>query len=171
MNTNAVVFGRPSTDPPSGFNGSQWQAVLAPLYTVIPSIIESDTSFTGQNHLSISPHELRNLYHRALCGNYDRFCFGEFTHFMALRPSDDPKFVATVKRTIERLPPGARHQLRFIIGFMLTSLGSIISTGYWTPLSNQSLPIRASILRSWQQSWFFLWPSLARIFITIGKAC
>ncbi|KAI1394694.1 hypothetical protein F4819DRAFT_493215 [Hypoxylon fuscum] len=54
---------------------------------------------------------------------------------------------------------------------MLSRFGSIISTGYWTPFSEQPLRARASILCSWQQAWLPLWPTLARIFITIGKAC
>ncbi|KAI3322933.1 long-chain fatty alcohol dehydrogenase [Xylariaceae sp. AK1471] len=78
---------------------------------------------------------------------------------MGSRPSDDPKFMTNLKRIIGRLPPSSANQLLFILNFMLTRFGSIIST------------VRASILRSWQQSWFFLWPALARIFITVGKAC
>ncbi|KAI1153788.1 long-chain fatty alcohol dehydrogenase [Nemania diffusa] len=90
---------------------------------------------------------------------------------MASRPSEDPNFVISVKRAIGRLAPGPSQQLRFILNFMLSRLGSIISTGYWTVFSEQPLAVRASILRSWQQSWFFLWPVLARIFIIVGKIC
>ncbi|KAI0118190.1 long-chain fatty alcohol dehydrogenase [Nemania sp. FL0031] len=90
---------------------------------------------------------------------------------MRSRPSEDPDFVASVKRSLGRLPLGASQQLSSILNFMLSHLGSIISTGYWAPFSEQPLAVRASILRSWQQSWFFLWPALARIFITVGKVC
>ncbi|KAI8623620.1 long-chain fatty alcohol dehydrogenase [Xylariaceae sp. FL1651] len=90
---------------------------------------------------------------------------------MASRPSDDPRFMLNLKRFMGRLPPSSISQLLFILNFMLTRLGSIISTGYWTTFPHQPLQVRTSILRSWQRSWFFLWPALARIFIAVGKAC
>ncbi|KAI0502914.1 long-chain fatty alcohol dehydrogenase [Xylaria bambusicola] len=90
---------------------------------------------------------------------------------MASRPSDDPKLVATVERTVEHFPPSAKSQLRFILNLMLTRLGSIISTGYWTTLVEQPLSVRAAILQSWKRSWFSLWPALVRIFIAITKTC
>lgn len=161
----------PAAIPPSGFDEVHWQALLALLEAVIPSIVQDGTPSVGPNQLSIPSHELRALYQKAICGAEDRFSFEEFCRFMALRPLDDLNFVANVKGAVERLAPGARSQLRTVLGFMLTRLGSIISTGYWTPFSEQPLAVRASILRSWQQSWFFLWPVLARIFITIGKTC
>ncbi|KAI0140486.1 long-chain fatty alcohol dehydrogenase [Xylariaceae sp. FL1272] len=90
---------------------------------------------------------------------------------MKSRPSDDPHFVNTVKKAIGYVAPGVASQLGIMLGPMLTRLGSIISTGYWTAISDQSTSVRVSILQSWQQSWFFLWPILARIFITLSKAC
>ncbi|KAI8945259.1 FAD/NAD(P)-binding domain-containing protein [Xylaria longipes] len=161
----------PTVGPSSAFTESHWQALLALLDAVVPSIVEAGTASPSQDHVAVPSHELRRLYQKSLCGAQDRFNFEEFCHFMASRPSEDPNFVNTVKRALGRLAPGPKYQLRFILDFMLTRFGSIISTGYWTPFSEQPLPIRVSILQSWQQSWFFLWPSLARIFITISKAC
>ncbi|KAI0182708.1 long-chain fatty alcohol dehydrogenase [Xylaria flabelliformis] len=156
------------------FDEAQWKALLALIDAVIPSVVvegEGETQPMLQNHLAVPLAELQRLYRKALCGSPDRFSFDEFRHFMASRPSDDPKLIMTVKRAVERFPPSAKQQLRFILSFMMTHLGSIISTGYWTPLDRQPLAVRASILRSWQRSWFSLWPALARIFITISKTC
>ncbi|KAI0402746.1 FAD/NAD(P)-binding domain-containing protein [Xylaria palmicola] len=153
------------------FTESHWRALFALLDAVIPSVVEGDDPSPDQRHVAVPSHELRGLYQKALCGAQDRFSFDEFRHYMGLLPSDDPSFVAGVKGAVGRLAPGPRDQLRSILGFMLTHLGSIISTGYWTPFSEQPLAVRLSILRSWQQSWFFLWPSLAKIFVAIGKTC
>ncbi|KAI1269181.1 long-chain fatty alcohol dehydrogenase [Xylariaceae sp. FL1019] len=90
---------------------------------------------------------------------------------MASRSSDDPNFVNAVKRAVNSLPPSVVSQLGFMLDLMSTHLGSIVSTGYWTTIPEQPLSVRTSILHSWQRSWFFLWPILARIFITLGKAC
>ncbi|KAJ2997599.1 hypothetical protein NUW58_g610 [Xylaria curta] len=171
MSAPTAKSGSSAVGPSSGFTESHWQALFALVDAVIPSIIEGEPSSVSGNSLAVPSHELRRLYQKALCGAQDRFSLEEFCHFMASRPSDDPSFVSVVKRAIGRLPPGSRDQLRLILSFMLTHFGSIISTGYWTPFSEQPLSVRASILYSWQHSWFFLWPSLARIFVTIGKAC
>lgn len=62
------------------------------------------------------------------------------------------------------------------IGFSLTGrlystrIGSLISTGYLTPFSEQPLDVRERILLSWHKSWLPLWPTLARTFISMGKA-
>ncbi|CAJ2508382.1 Uu.00g134080.m01.CDS01 [Anthostomella pinea] len=154
-----------------GFTESHWRALIALLDAVVPSIVEGEASTIGQGHIAVPSHQLRELHRMALCGARERFSIDEFRHYMASRPSDDPNFVANVKRAIGRLPPGSIYQLRLMLSFMLTRLGSIISTGYWATFSEQPLAIRASILRSWQQSWFPLWPALARIFITVGKVC
>ncbi|OTB05737.1 hypothetical protein M426DRAFT_21763 [Hypoxylon sp. CI-4A] len=170
MNGNTTQTSLLAPDPAS-FSEAHWKALFALLDVVVPSVIENDTMPIGPNHLALASHELRDLYQKALCGAHDRFSFEKFCHYMASRPSDDPSFIANVKRAIGRLAPGAKYQLRLILGFMLTRFGSIISTGYWTPFPDQSLNARASILQSWRQSWLPLWPTLARIFITIGKTC
>ncbi|KAI0147562.1 FAD/NAD(P)-binding domain-containing protein [Xylariaceae sp. FL1272] len=153
----------------STFDNTHWQALLALIDAVIPSVVEGETPPTLPNHLAVPLAEVQSLYRKALCGSPDRFSFDEFRHYMASRASDDPQLVATVKRAVERFPPSAKGQLRLTLDLMLTRFGSLISTGYWTPLIAQPLAVRAAILRSWQRSWFFLWPALARIFITISK--
>ncbi|KAI0971894.1 FAD/NAD(P)-binding domain-containing protein [Xylaria arbuscula] len=158
----------------SSFDETHWQALLALIDAVIPSVVvegEGGTKPALQYHLAVPLTELQGLYRKAICGSTHRFSFDEFLHYMASRPSDDPRLISTVKRTVERFPPSAKHQLRFILGLMLTHLGSIISTGYWTPFDRQPLSARAFILRSWQRAWLPIWPALARIFITIGKTC
>ncbi|KAI1129319.1 FAD/NAD(P)-binding domain-containing protein [Nemania abortiva] len=153
----------------SAFTEPQWQALFALLDAVVPSIIEGDTPSVSQHYITVPQHELRDLYKKTLCGPDERFSYDDFCFYMASRPSHDANFVAAVKRSLNRLPPGPSQQLRSILNFMVSRLGSIISTGYWTPFPDQPLAVRASILRSWQQAWFFLWPTLARSFITIGK--
>ena len=173
MSAHRVQPGSSGANAVPTFDETHWQALLAFIDAVIPSVVEGKdgTQSVLQNHLTVPLTELQRLYSKALCGSSDSFSFDEFRHYMASRPSDDPQLITTVKRAVERFPPSAKHQLRFILNLMLTHLGSIISTGYWTPLDQQPLSVRVSILHSWQRSWFPLWPALARIFITISKTC
>lgn len=48
-------------------------------------------------------------------------------------------------------------------------IGSLLATGYWTPLHQQPLYIREKIIQSWDTSWTPLWPLLASTFCTLGK--
>lgn len=152
----------------AGYSEVHWQLLLALLDAVVPSIVADVASSAA---LSIPRHELRTLYQKSIGNGETRFSFEDFLEYMASRPSNDPNFVNAVKRAIGNFPPGVAFQLRSILGLMSTRLGSIISTGCWTTLVEQPLSVRASILQSWQHSWFFLWPVLARIFVTLGKAC
>ncbi|KAI1317087.1 long-chain fatty alcohol dehydrogenase [Xylariaceae sp. FL0255] len=90
---------------------------------------------------------------------------------MASRPTDNPNFVEAVKASVARLPPTVASQLRFVLGALNTRLGSLIATGYWNTFPEQPIHVRESTLRAWQRGRLFLWPILARTFLTIGKAC
>ncbi|KAI2618190.1 long-chain fatty alcohol dehydrogenase [Hypoxylon sp. NC1633] len=88
---------------------------------------------------------------------------------MTFRALDDPDFVETVKKSMETLPTGTVKQLGSVLSFMAGHIGSILSTGYWSPVTAQPLAVREAILRSWPNSWFFLWPVLARSFVLMAK--
>ncbi|KAI0479751.1 FAD/NAD(P)-binding domain-containing protein [Xylaria cf. heliscus] len=94
MNTHTAQSSSPAANLSSAFSETHWRALLALLDAVIPSVIQDEAPSVGPNQFAVPSHELRGLYQKALCGAQTRFCFEEFCHYMALRPSDDPKSIA-----------------------------------------------------------------------------
>ncbi|KAI2469770.1 long-chain fatty alcohol dehydrogenase [Annulohypoxylon bovei var. microspora] len=150
------------------FPEPQWKALLALLDATVPSVEVADPSAVHDNSICISQEEFDNHYHdtrRIMKCPPSREMFKDY---LAARPSDNRLFVKLIKTIIHSLPPGSRLRLSRTLNLMMTRFGSLISTGYFTPFNKQSLAVREAILQSWQHSWLFLWPSLARTFIQIG---
>ncbi|XXG97487.1 hypothetical protein Hte_003790 [Hypoxylon texense] len=151
------------------FTDAHFQALFALLDAVIPSVVVGDPQTTSQHSIHISEDELDNLYLEVQGKTENPPSPGEFREYLAARAVDDPKFVKVVKDTIADLPPAPAKQLRQVLDFMKTRLGSLISTGYLTPFTEQPLSVRESILQSWQDSWLFIWPMIADNLAAMGK--
>ncbi|KAI1392651.1 long-chain fatty alcohol dehydrogenase [Hypoxylon trugodes] len=93
----------------------------------------------------------------------------QFREYMTARAVDNPIFRDTVRKTVVSLPLSIRSQLRALLGFMTTHLGSLVSTGYWSAINAQPLNIREAILHSWENSWLSLWTTLAKTFTLMAK--
>ncbi|KAI0469723.1 long-chain fatty alcohol dehydrogenase [Xylariaceae sp. FL0804] len=163
---------RPSVSVPtsSTFTETHWSVLLAILDAVIPSVVGGDVT-ASFGSLSLVGGRVEELYEELRHGLRRPPSFAEFEQYLASRPVADATFVETLKWSIGLLPPGTRQQLQSLLGFMATRLGSFIATGYLTPVNQQPTRTRQAIFRSWQNSWFFLWPMLAKTFVTVGKAC
>ncbi|KAI2778639.1 long-chain fatty alcohol dehydrogenase [Daldinia loculata] len=150
------------------FPRPQWHALLSLLDATVPPILVSDSSSTHDDYLYISQEEFDRHYHdirRRLKHPPSKTAFQEY---LAARPSDNPTFVKCIRKTIGALSPGPRMQLYRALGLMMTRLGSLISTGYFTPFNRQSVTVREAILRSWRSSWLFIWTMLGRTFVQLG---
>ncbi|KAI1455749.1 long-chain fatty alcohol dehydrogenase [Annulohypoxylon moriforme] len=146
----------------------QFQALLALLDAVVPSVEVVDSLAAHDGSLSISQEEFDRCYHEIRKRMKSPPSKDSFKDYLSARPSDNKLFVERIKKVIYSLSPGPRVQLYRTLSLIMTHLGSLISTGHFTPFNKQSLAVRESILRSWQNSWFFLWPMLARTFVQLG---
>ncbi|KAK7751863.1 hypothetical protein SLS62_006164 [Diatrype stigma] len=138
----------------STFTSSQWHVLLALLDAVIPSVEVEGPPVPNKDQLRITKHEFHDLYDNMARGMKKPPSKDVFRGYMAKRLSDSPIFVGNVEKAIKRLGAAPRKQLGFVLWFM----------------SDQPLDIREKILLSWHKSWLPLWPTLARVFISMGKA-
>ncbi|KAL7624924.1 hypothetical protein AAE478_004138 [Parahypoxylon ruwenzoriense] len=152
----------PVLKPDSVFTDTHWQVLFALLDAIIPSVVSGPPS--KGNNISITEDEFHNLHESLQQSMKCPPSLEKFRAYMSERPSDNAEFVENVK-----------HQKSLLLGVVLTMprtrLGSLISTWYLTPLVEQPLQIKEAILKSWQQSWFSLWPILARTFVFLAKTC
>ncbi|KAI1081402.1 long-chain fatty alcohol dehydrogenase [Whalleya microplaca] len=149
------------------FPEPQWQALLTLLDATIPSVKVANLPITHDEHICISEEEFDEYYREVQQKMKHPPSKEEFQAYLAVRPSDNPLFVKLIKKTVDAIPPGPKLQLYRILSVMMTRIGSLISTGYFTPFNHQSLAIRGAIIQSWRKSWF-LWPALARTFVQLG---
>lgn len=156
-------------EPNEVFPEPQWQALLSLLDAVVPSVKVADpVAAHDNNHIGISQEEFDEYYHDIRNRMKHPPSKEGFRDYLAVRPSDNPLFVKSIKKLIGALSPGPKLQLYRTLSLMMTRLGSLISTGYFTSFNRQSLTVRESILRSWRHSWFFVWPTLAKTFVKLG---
>ncbi|XXG95611.1 hypothetical protein Hte_001879 [Hypoxylon texense] len=151
------------------FTNKHWRVLFALLDAAIPSIVSSGTS--ESNCVSISQDEFQEIYENLQRSMKSPPSLEQFRTYMASRPSGDVRFVENVKRTLGALSPSSRVQLGRVLGFLGTRLGSLVSTWSLTPFPDQPLHARVAALKSWQQSWFSIWPMLARTFVALAKTC
>ncbi|KAI0105881.1 long-chain fatty alcohol dehydrogenase [Daldinia grandis] len=153
----------------SVFTEYQWQALLALVDSVVPSVVVGEPKATNGNRIAITQDEFDGFYQKVQQKMKNPPTVEEFREYLSARPVDNPKFISALKGTIANLPPTPVKQLSFILNAIITRLGSLISTGSLTPLTKQSTPVREAIIQSWQRSWLFLWPMIAKNFLVMGK--
>ncbi|KAI0839993.1 long-chain fatty alcohol dehydrogenase [Hypoxylon sp. FL0890] len=152
----------------TAFPEPQLQALLTLLDAAVPSVKVVDSSATDNDHLCISQEEFDGYYHDIKRSMKCPPSKEAFRDYLAVRPSDNPLFVKLIRKIMNGLSTGPKLRLYRILSLMMTRLGSLISTGYFTPFNSQSITVREAILRSWRQSWFFIWPMLARTIVRLA---
>ncbi|KAI8961147.1 long-chain fatty alcohol dehydrogenase [Daldinia sp. FL1419] len=151
------------------FTESQWQTLLALVDSVVPSIVVGESTAENSTSIAITQGQFDRLYGQIQQKMASPPTAEEFQQYLKGRPAHNAKFVGAIKGTIASLAPTPRKQLGFILSVIGTRIGSLISTGYLTTISQQSTSIREAIIKSWQQSWLFIWPIIATNILTMGR--
>ncbi|RYO85869.1 hypothetical protein DL762_005016 [Monosporascus cannonballus] len=162
----------PALGPSTYFDDTQWQVLLSIIDAVIPSIVIG--SAAGENekhHLRISQSQCNESYEYIQQVTSHPPAFEEFIEYLGARPLENQLFLGQVRRTLNNLPPHSKRQLGGLLSLLATRLGSLAATGYTTPIHEQPIRIREAILRSWQGSWFKIWPVLANSILTLTRIC
>ncbi|RAL63381.1 hypothetical protein DID88_003805 [Monilinia fructigena] len=162
----------PLPDPPAGeyFTDLQWSTLMAIMDTVIPSIHKASITNDPSNQLSVPDDE----YNDAII--HMRTCISSPPSNEALeaylneKPSDIPEFQDILLRTLTIYTrEDARKVMAFILTTLNTRLGSLMLTGYTSPLQSHPINIRESILTNWRNSYFFPLRTIAKMMTVLGK--
>ncbi|KAK0621354.1 hypothetical protein B0T17DRAFT_533772 [Bombardia bombarda] len=168
--------GRPSPPgmppPPAGefFDETQWAVLLAVLDAVVPSIMAATDVKDGMAQQGIPDGEFSALVERTQTCMVEPPSAQSLKAYLADRPSADPGYVTAVRRTLSTVPDGARRKLGGVLSALSTRPGSLLLTGYLTPIQDQPVHIREAILQSWGASWFGTPRVLFKTFTLLGKA-
>ncbi|RYP69262.1 hypothetical protein DL771_006230 [Monosporascus sp. 5C6A] len=162
----------PALGPSTYFNETQWQVLFSMIDAVIPSIvIGSAAGKDEKHHLQISQNQCNESYEYIQQVTSHPPGFEEFVEYLGARPLENQLFLWQVRRALNSLPPHSKRQLGGLLSLLATRLGSLAATGYITPIHEQPVRIRETILRSWQGSWFKMWPVLANSIMTLTRVC
>ncbi|KAI1808433.1 long-chain fatty alcohol dehydrogenase [Daldinia bambusicola] len=161
----------PELKPDTYFSRAQWQILLALVDAVVPSIV-ADSDITDQKlHVQVPQSQLEESYKRIKNSMKHPPNYEKFQQYLQSRPLDNPRFLQAVKRILENIPDGNRKQLGAVLNLMATRLGSLAATGYYTPLHEQPIHIRESVIQAWNHSWMTVWPLIGNSITKIAKVC
>ncbi|RYP45147.1 hypothetical protein DL768_008465 [Monosporascus sp. mg162] len=162
----------PALGPGAYFDETQWQVLFSIIDAVIPSIVIGSAAEKNENHhLQISQSQCNESYEYIQQVTRHPPAFEEFVKYLGARPLENQLFLSEVRRALNNLPPHSKRQLGGLLSLLATRLGSLVATGYTTPINEQPVRIREAILRSWQGSWFKIWPALAKSIMTLTRIC
>ncbi|KAK8114067.1 GMC oxidoreductase [Apiospora kogelbergensis] len=162
----------PKPSPISGeelFTESQWSTLLALVDAAVPSIVVASSAGGSGRHIKISEQQYKEAYEHVRASLAAPPSSDEFEEYLRSRLCSSPRFVQNVKRTFQTVPASHRKRLAGALDLLETRLGSLISTGYFTPFSELSLANQQAVIQSWITSWSPLWPTLARIFLSLAQ--
>ncbi|KAI0114911.1 long-chain fatty alcohol dehydrogenase [Daldinia grandis] len=161
----------PELKPDTYFSQTQWQILLALIDAIVPSIVADSGETDVKNHLQIPRSQLNESYECIKSSMKTPPDYEKFQQYLQARPLDNPRFLRAVKRILEGVPNSNRKQLGAILNIMATRLGSLAATGYYTPLNEQPIHVRESIVQAWNHSWMTVWPLIGNSITRIAKVC
>ncbi|KAK3692226.1 hypothetical protein B0T22DRAFT_531748 [Podospora appendiculata] len=158
--------------PPTGdwFDETQWAVLLALLDAVIPSITAETDVQDAKAQQALPDAHFDELVGRAQASMVEPPSADVLKSYFEDRPSTQPWFLYAVKRTLDTVPDPVRKQLGSVLSALSTRPGSLLLTGYLTPLQDQPVEIREAILKNWSTSWFGTPRVLFKTFSMLAKA-
>ncbi|KAI0199672.1 GMC oxidoreductase [Astrocystis sublimbata] len=156
-----------------GFSEEHWATLFTLLDAVTPSIVidsktDSETA-DDKNHLHITESQCLEAYERTKTHVRNAPDYNKFKEYLRSRPVQSPEYIEHIKRVIGHLPKSSQRKFGGLLGLLNTQLGSLLATGYRSPVHEQPLHIREAILQSWQNSWMKTFPQLAESFTVLAK--
>lgn len=115
----------------SVFTEDQWQALLALVDSVVPSVAVGESKTTNSNSIAITQVEFDEFYQQIRRKMTNPPTIEEFREYLSARPVDNPKFVGALKGTISNLPPTPVKQLGFILNVILYGITYFTFASYY----------------------------------------
>ncbi|KAH8878879.1 GMC oxidoreductase [Thozetella sp. PMI_491] len=153
------------------FNETQWAVLLSLLDAAIPPLVPESEVKDPAAQLAISDAQLQDARKLAASTMVHPPSEEALAAYLADRPSSYPGFVHGVRQTLSNAPAPARKQLGAVLFALSTAPGSLVLTGYSTPVHRQPLSIRHAILQAWDKSWLSTPHLLLKTFTMMARAC
>ena len=135
----------------------QWDTLYALLDGVLPAIKAKSACPSGSDRdsLVVSDEEYKKVVDEAIRTAKsvpDGASPEKISEFMAYRAIEYPAFREDCLRALYNVPPSARGQLVQTLQLLTGHIGSMLLTGYWTPVARQPTQVRHAILKNWAGS-------------------
>ncbi|KAH7037665.1 GMC oxidoreductase [Microdochium trichocladiopsis] len=166
-------------EPGDYFTDLQWEVLESLIDAVVPAIVvasdgNSDpgsalTANDTHKQLVVTEEQCTDAYDDLVATLKRPPTYDQFKEFLAARPLDNPRFHKQLRRIVGQTPKSVRKRLGGALDLMTRRTGSLLATGYWTPLHQQGLDTREAIIKSWQNAWTPVWPLLAKTFCTLAR--
>ncbi|KAM4054770.1 GMC oxidoreductase [Hirsutella rhossiliensis] len=153
----------PVPDPPSDdfMSKAQWDTLYALLDACLPAIASSTSPSTDPAELLIlDDDDFEKALDRAASSMRDPPSRDELKTFLEYRPTQNAKFRADCLQSLANAPQ--KGQLVKVLSLLGTNYGSLLLTGYWTPVARQPTRTREAIIKSWFSSRLLSLRSLAK---------
>ncbi|OAQ70462.1 GMC oxidoreductase domain-containing protein [Pochonia chlamydosporia 170] len=155
---DAIDIGAPTPTPlPDApakdfMTDAQWETLYALLDGVLPSITSTTSSVVTDKNTSIllSDTEFESLIDDSVAALPNGPARSKVKEYLEFRPSQDEKFREDCLRSLAIVPQ--RGQLIKVLNLLGGNAGSMLLTGYWTPITQQPTKVREAILKSWATS-------------------
>ncbi|KAM0465238.1 hypothetical protein ACHAPV_002236 [Trichoderma viride] len=156
--------------PPTDFMAAdQWETLWAILDGVLPSYAPASAITDKHSQIAIPDDEFNGLVDKVRSSLDGAPSREEIAEFLAFRPSEHPAFRQDCIRGLGISP--ARAKLAGVLGTLGTHAGSLLLTGYWSPITQQPTSTREAIIKSWTTSRFATFQGLAKSMVALaGKA-
>ncbi|KAI9740775.1 MAG: hypothetical protein M1818_004740 [Claussenomyces sp. TS43310] len=153
------------------FTAGQWLALMSIMDTVIPSIHrESPTANNTLPQLVLTDKQYHAAVKRLKGAAVIPPAHLALDDYLNEKPSDIPAFQDLLLRTLVLYSSeDTRRNTAALLSALNTRLGSLLLTGYGTPIHQQPISVRTAILDGWRQSYI---PALRRCFklmTAVGK--
>ncbi|PVH99665.1 long chain fatty alcohol oxidase [Periconia macrospinosa] len=152
----------PVEDP---LTSAQWEILLAIADTIVPAI-EPFATANPKTHLPVKDND----YSTAL-STIKSLTPGEHGESVARAYLNDsavsnPLFREEFRRILSYyIPLAPKRQLLLVLNILNTRAGSLLLTGYATPIGHQPIPVREAILRGWATARL---PLLRQLFTSLS---
>ncbi|KAK3939899.1 hypothetical protein QBC46DRAFT_449951 [Diplogelasinospora grovesii] len=164
----------PELPPPPAsdfFSETQWTVLMALLDAVVPSITTASIAQDEKTKTRIREERFDDVVKYARKTMADPPSADNLRAFLEDRPCSDPAFIYKVRRTLGTASESSRKQLGAALTALSTRAGSLLLTGHATPVQDQPLHVRETILQNWAATRWFGTPRLLfKAFAMLGTS-
>ncbi|KAF1998336.1 long-chain fatty alcohol dehydrogenase [Amniculicola lignicola CBS 123094] len=156
----------PDEDP---LTAAQWKTLLAIADAIIPSIKPISTANT-RKEIATADNQYSTAISTLQALSPDPDAQSLAKEYLAEHASSNPAFRETIYRLASLyMPQSSKKELLMVLNILNTRAGSLILTGYTTPIGDQPVHVRETIIQSWSTARLPLLRQLYRSLTMLSK--
>lgn len=160
--TKPVLTRMPALPPSDFLTPVQWEVFYALMDGALPGFTsKSRAPQLGEtHHVALPDDEFDKILDEASQFLPEGQTRDDLADFLAARPASEQALRDDCLRTLD-VSPG-KNKLGPVMDMLNTRLGSLLLTGYWSPVTAQPAHVRHAIIKSWSASSFPVLRSLSK---------